>query len=94
MHRNNTAASGGGARTHVQLDLFGGALSSALPIVGAPRPCQCGCRTAVLGSSRGPHAGALICTACGKHSWASHSFVTEMRGFVTGTSSYAPGSRP
>jgi hypothetical protein len=70
---------------------------SALPTVLAPRPCRCGCVTAILGSSHSVHAGRLICNVCGTFlGWASHAFVADIRGsdFVTGISSFNPGTRP
>jgi len=74
----------------MQLSLF-----PSFHLVPAPRPCSCGCATAVLGSSRGPHAGELVCANCAKHlMWASHALVAETRGFVTGISSFNPGTRP
>jgi hypothetical protein len=71
--------------------------SSTLPIVVAPRPCNnCGSATAILGSSHSVHAGRLTCSACGNFmGWASHALVNEVgTGFVTGISSYEPGTRP
>jgi hypothetical protein len=70
---------------------------STLPLVQAPRPChRCGGLMATLSSSRGSHAGELLCTDCGTHvMWASHAFASEIRGgFVTCISSHEPGSRP
>jgi len=80
-----------------QLSLFPDITSpSTFPLIVAPRPCRCGCTTAALGSSRGPHAGELICSDCGTHlMWASHALVAEIRaGFATGLSSFSPGSAP
>jgi hypothetical protein len=83
-------------RAQGQLELFA-STAAALPLAMSPRPCRCGCLTAVLGSSRGPHAGELRCADCGVHvMWASHAFVAEIRSsdFVSGLSTYAPGCRP
>jgi hypothetical protein len=78
----------------MQLSLF----DSTLPVVSAPRPCRCGGLMATLSSSRGPHAGELVCADCGRHiKWAGHVFVAELRGsagFVTGISSFKAGTRP
>jgi hypothetical protein len=84
----------GNARAQ-QLDLFG-ATANPSACVPAPRPCRCGGETAILESSRSIHAGELRCADCGRHMrWASHAFVAEIRsGFVTGRSSFEPGSRP
>jgi hypothetical protein len=74
-----------------QLSLFAG----TLPTIPAPRPCSCGCTTAILKSSRGPHAGELVCADCSRHiKWAGQGFVADIRGFVTGISSFNPGTRP
>jgi hypothetical protein len=67
---------------------------STLPTLIAPRPCSCGCTTAVLGSSRGPHAAEMRCADCGAFvGWASHARVAEIRApsFATGLSTRAPG---
>jgi hypothetical protein len=81
-----------------QLTLFPDLASpSTLPIIEAQRPCgNCGCATAILGSSYSIHAGRFTCSACGAFlGWAKHSFVNEVRqGFVTGISSFAPGTAP
>jgi hypothetical protein len=80
-----------------QLSLFDLPTSpSTVPIVTAPRACRCGCTTAILGSSQAMHAGRMLCSACGGFmGWASHALVNEARaGFVTGISSYDPGTRP
>jgi hypothetical protein len=69
---------------------------STLPMLSAPRPCRCGSTMATPLSSCGPHAGRLICSACGAFlGWASHAAVAESRArFVTGVSSFEPGARP
>jgi hypothetical protein len=77
-----------------QLDLFGRS-TAALRTIIASHPCKRGCDTAAVGSSCAMHAGRLNCTACGAFlGWASHALVAQIRGFVTGTSSFEPGSRP
>jgi len=38
-----------------------------------PSPCRCGENLATVSSSRGQHAGGLICSGCGGHrGWLSH----------------------
>jgi hypothetical protein len=85
----------------LQLDLFGRASTPAPSLIGQhvrlDRACYCGCATAILGSSCGPHAGELRCVDCDRHmGWASHALAAEIRGsgFVTGISSFEPGCRP
>jgi hypothetical protein len=96
MHDNTYRPSSDGTRAHGQLELFA-STTPAFPIVPAPRPCRCGATAAVLKSSRGVHAGELRCADCGVHiMWASHTRAAEIRGsgFVTGISSFNPGTRP
>jgi hypothetical protein len=95
MHRNMYSPSSDATRAHGQLELFA-STAPALPIVVAPRPCRCGCAMAVLGSSRAPHAGELSCADCGGHvMWAGHALAAQIRaGFISGISSFAPGTAP
>ena len=52
--------------------------------VRLPSPCRCGNHFAIIGSSSGPHAARLDCTACGTWCrWLSHqeaAFITEIVG--------------
>jgi hypothetical protein len=62
--------------TPAQIDLFGSTAPSTSLIgltVILPRPCRsCGETTATIGSSKGPHAAALFCVACNRHTaWMS-----------------------
>jgi hypothetical protein len=96
MPANIYSPSSSGARA--QLELFV-STAPALPIVAAPRPCpRCGNINLTLSSSRGPHAGELRCDVCDVHvMWASHTLVAEIHNsstFVSGVSSFAPGTRP
>lgn len=68
----------------MQLDMFGGAVPPSTSIINLlvvlPRFCpSCGSRTAITGSSAGPHHARLDCAGCGIHAgWLS----AEARGFL------------
>lgn len=87
------------ADKNAQLDLF--SPTSGPPIVGVVvtlnRPCaHCGDTTVTVGSSAGPHHARLNCIGCGA-GWLPRSqyrALVNAPGFVTGTSTFAPGAYP
>lgn len=75
--------------------------SPSTPLVGQrvklDRACtRCNSNIAIVGSPAAMHAARLTCDGCGTFvKWASRTEVAQIRGrFVTGISSFAPGTAP
>ena len=70
-----------------QPSLFPELTVSSTGVVGVevvlPRPCQCGESIAVVGSSKGPHHAAVVCSRCGVHrAWLSGATAAALNTII------------